>query len=104
MLLKNSTKVLVFNHYEKEEPVKIKKEAPLTTDESSPFCSNKYSFIEVKNVGKYTHDSLLWKYNNDLAPFKQRLEEFRKFIPRKRKTKAKKKIVYNNAKKLIASY
>ena len=40
------------------------------------------------------------RYNNYLAPFKQQLEEFKKFIPQKGKRKAKKKIVYNNARKL----
>ena len=41
------------------------------------------------------------RYNN-LAPFKQRLEEFKKFNPRKLKTKSKKKTVYSNAKKLYS--
>ena len=43
----------VFNHDEKEEPVKIKKDGPLTTVISSLLYNNKYSFIELKNVGKY---------------------------------------------------
>ena len=42
----------VFNHNEKEEPVKIKKERSLTAEKSSLFYNNKYSFIEVKNFGK----------------------------------------------------
>ena len=46
------------------------------------------------------HDSLVSRYDNYLAPFKQRLKEFNKFIPQKSKTKAKKKTLYNNAKKL----
>ena len=66
----------VFNHDKKEEPVKIKKERPLTTDKSSLFCNSKCSFIEFKNIGKDIDDSLVSKYNNYLAPFKQRLEEF----------------------------
>ena len=37
-----------------------------------------------------------------MAPFKQRLEEFKKFNPRKLKTKSKKKTVYSNAKKLYS--
>ena len=40
----------VFNHDEKEEPVKIKREEPLTFDEWSLFHNNKYSFSEFKNV------------------------------------------------------
>ena len=88
-----------FNHNEKEEPVKIKKEGPLTTDESSLFYNNKYSFIEFKNIGKYMDDFLVTRYINYLAPFKQRMEEFKKFTPGKAKTKAKKK---NNAKKLYS--
>ena len=39
-------------------------------------------------------------YNNYLVPFKERLEEFKKFAPRK--AKAKKKIVYNNTKNLYS--
>ena len=35
-----------------------------------------------------------------MTPFKQRLEEFKKCIAQKVKTKVKKKIVYNNARKL----
>ena len=65
----------VFNQDEKEESVKIKEEGPLRTDESSLYYGNKYSFIEFKNVGKYM-DGLVSGYNNNLAPFKQRLEEF----------------------------
>ena len=91
-----------FNHDEKEEPVKIKKEEPLTTDESSLFYNNKYRFIEFKNVGKYMDDSLVSRYSNYLAPFKQRFEEFKKLTPRILKTKAKKRTVYNNAKKLYS--
>ena len=45
-------------------------------------------------------DSLVTRYNNYLALFKQQLEEFKKFTPQKVKTKAKKKIVYNNTKNL----
>ena len=47
-------------------------------------------------------DSLVSRNSNYLAPFKQQLEEFQKFIPRKVKTKTKKKIVCNNAKKLYS--
>ena len=47
-------------------------------------------------------DSLVSRYNSYLAPFKQRLKEFKKFTPRAVKTKMKKKIVYNNAKKLYS--
>ena len=43
----------VFNHDEKEEPLKIEKEEPLTTDDLSLFYNNKYTFSEFKNVGKY---------------------------------------------------
>ena len=66
----------VFNHDKKEEPVKIKKERLLTTDKSSLSYNNKCSFIEFKNIGKYVDDSLVSRYNNYLAPFKQRSEEF----------------------------
>ena len=70
----------VSNHDEEEEetvktktekPVKIKKERSLTTDESSLFYSKKYSFSEWKNVEKYMDDSLVTRYNNYLAAFKQ---------------------------------
>ena len=71
----------VFNNDEKEEPVKIKKEAPLTTNELILFYNSKYSFTEFKNVGKYMDDSFPSRYNNYLAPFKQRLAEFQNFIP-----------------------
>ena len=90
----------VFNHDKIEKPVTLKIEGPLTTGESSLFYNSKYSFTEFQNAGKYMDDSLVSRYNNYLALLKQRLEEFKKFIPRKAKTKAKKKIVYNNAKKL----
>ena len=44
--------------------------------------------------------SLVSTYNNYLVPFKERLEEFKKFAPRK--AKAKKKIVYDNTKNLYS--
>ena len=72
----------------------------LTADESSLFYNNKYSFVEFKNAVKYIDDYLASRSNNYLTPFKQRLEEFKKCIAQKVKTKVKKKIVYNNAKKL----
>ena len=78
MLLNNSTQS--FDHVEQKEPVKIKKEGPIATDESSLFYNNKYSFTEFKNDGKYIHDSLVLKYNNYLAPFKQRLQEFKNLL------------------------
>ena len=65
-----------------EQPVAIKKQQPITikkkeiTDETSLVYYNKYSFIELKNVGKHMDDSLVPKYNYYLAPFKQQLEEF----------------------------
>ena len=90
----------VFNHDEKEEPVKIKKESPLITEKSSLFYNSKYSFIELKNVGKYMDDSLVSRYNNYLTLSKQQLEEFKKFTPQKVKAKEKKKILYHNAIKL----
>ena len=74
----------VINHDEKEKPVKIEKERPLTTDELSLFYKNKYSFIEFKNVGKYMDDSIVSRYNY-LALFKEQLEEFKRFIPQKQK-------------------
>ena len=83
----------VFNHHEKGEPVKIKKEISLRTDKSSLFYNSKYSFIEFKNVGKYLDDCCL-------ALFKQPLEEFKKFTHEKVKTKEKKKIVNHNAIKI----
>ena len=43
----------VFNHGEKEEPLKVEKEEPLTTDKLSLFYNNKYTFSEFKNIGKY---------------------------------------------------
>ena len=98
----------VSNHDEEEEtvktktekPVKIKKEGSLTTDESSLFYSKKYSFSEWKNVEKYMDDSLVTRYNNYLAAFKQWLNKFAKFTPRTVKTKMKRKIVSNSARKL----
>ena len=68
-----------------KEPVKIKEEGPITTDKSSLFYNNKYSFIEFKNLGKYIDNSLVSRYNNYLALFKQRLEEFKKSTPRNSK-------------------
>ena len=47
-------------------------------------------------------DFLVLRYNNYLAPFKQRLEEIKKFTLGKAKTKEKKTIAYNNAKKLYS--
>ena len=43
----------IFNHDEREEPLKIEKKEPLTTAESSLISKNKYSFSEFKNVEKY---------------------------------------------------
>ena len=98
MLLKNSNKVLIrFLIIIKKEPVKIKIEGASTTDELSLFYNSKYSFIEFKY-----DDSLVSIYDNYLAPFKQQLEEFKKFTSRKLKTKAKKRTVYNNAKTLYS--
>ena len=74
----------VFNHDKKEEPVKIKKEELLTTDESSPFYNNKYSFIEFGNVGKYCNLSFTIKYDR-LLLFYHRLSEFRNCDPRTHK-------------------
>ena len=54
-----------------EKPVQIRKEGSLTTDESSLFYNKKYSFSEWKNVEKYMDDSLVTRYNNYLAAFKQ---------------------------------
>ena len=58
----------VFNHDEKEEPVKIKEVEPLTIDKSRLFYNSKYSFIEFKNAGKYMDDFLVSIYINYLAP------------------------------------
>ena len=69
----------VSNYDEKEEPVKIQKERPLTTEESSLFYNNKYSFTEFKNVGKYYNLSFTTKCNS--------VNEFRNFAPRTEKTK-----------------
>ena len=74
----------VFNHDKKEESVKIKKEELLTTDESSPFYNNKYSFIEFGNVGKYCNLSFTIKYDR-LLLFYHRLSEFRNCDPRTHK-------------------
>ena len=75
----------IFNHDEKEEPLKIEKKEPLTTAESSLISNNKYSFSEFKNVEKYV---------------KQWLKEFKKFTPRTVKTKKNMKIMYSIARKL----
>ena len=52
----------VFNHDEKEEPVKIKKEESLTTDESNLVYNHKFSYKnkihEYKNIEKYVNESL----------------------------------------------
>ena len=92
----------VFNHDEEEEPFKIEKEEPLKTAKSSLMYNSKYSFNELKNVGKYEDESLVSRYNNYLTPFKQRLKWFKKFTPRTVKTQNNKKIVYNNARKLYS--
>ena len=85
-----------FNHDEKEELVKNKNEG----HESSLLYNKKNDFIEFRNVREYMDNSLVSTYNNYLVPFKERLEEFKKFAPRK--AKAKKKIVYNNTKNLYS--
>ena len=83
----------VLNHDEKEkEPVKIKKEEPLTINESSLFYNSKYTFSEFKNVAKYEDKSLKPRYKS-LTLFKQRLKEFKRFTPKTVKTRMKKKIV-----------
>ena len=61
----------------------------MTTEESSLFYNNKYSFTEFKNVGKCYNLSFTTKCNS--------LSEFRNFASRTEKTKIKKKIVYNNS-------
>ena len=43
----------IFNHDEKEEPIAIKKEEPLKTDESSLAYDSKYIFSNYRNVGKH---------------------------------------------------
>ena len=60
----------VFNYDEKEEPLKIKKEEPLTIDASSLFYNNKYAFNEFKNVGKYEDECLESRYNIYLTRLK----------------------------------
>ena len=86
-----------FNHDEKKkEPVKIKKEEPLTINESSLFYNSKYIFSEFKNVAKYEDESLESRCNS-LTPFKQQLKEFKRFTPKTVKTRMKKKIVYKYA-------
>ena len=77
----------IFNHDEREEPLKIEKKRPLTTAEPSLISNNKYSFSEFKNVEKYV---------------KQWLKEFKKFTPRTVKTKKNKKIMYSIARKLYS--
>ena len=69
-----------FNHDEKEEPVKIKKEGRLKTDDSSLVCNKRYSLSEFKNVGKYEDESLTTRFDN-MVSFNQRLKEFKKFTP-----------------------
>ena len=63
----------VFNHDEKEEPVKIKKEKSLTTDESNLVYNNKFSYKnkihEYKNIEKYVNESLAERYDNNLVLF-----------------------------------
>ena len=86
-----------FNYNEKEKPLKIEKEEPLTIDESSLFYNSKSTFNEINNVGKYEDESLESRYNNYSTPFKQRLKGFEKFTLRTMKTKKNKKIVYKNA-------
>ena len=87
----------VLNHDEKEkEPVKIKKEEPLTINESSLFYNSKYTFSEFKNVAKYEDKSLKPRYNS-FTLFKQQLKEFKRFTTKTVKTRMKKKIVQRNA-------
>ena len=63
----------VFNHDEKEEPVKIKKEESLTTDESNLVYNSKFSYKnkihEYKNIEKYVNESLTERYDNNLVLF-----------------------------------
>ena len=81
----------IFNYDEKEKPLKLK---PLIVDELSLF-HNKYAFTEFKNIGKHVDKSLESRHiNNYLTPFKQRLKEFEKIIPRRVETKKNKKIVF----------
>ena len=54
----------VFNHDEKEEPLKIEKEEPWIIDESSLFYNNKYRFSEFKHVEKYKYESLEFFMNS----------------------------------------
>ena len=70
----------VFNDGEKEEPIKIEKEEPLTTAESSLIYNNKYSFSEFKNVEKYENESLVSTYNNYLTQFNQQLKEVKNLL------------------------
>ena len=70
----------VFNHDEKKEPLKIRKEMPLLTDKSSLVYDSKYSFSEYRNVGKYYNLPFIIKYHR-LLPFYHRLCEFRNFAP-----------------------
>ena len=89
----------IFNRDEKEEPVTIKKEEPLKTEESSLVYDSKCIFSDYRNVGKYLQSFFMTKYDR-LRPFYHRLNDFRNIVTRTEETKIKKKIVYNNAKKL----
>ena len=83
----------IFNYDEREEPVKIKKEGPLTTDRWSLVWDSKYSFSEYRNVDKYYNLSFTTKYDR-LFSFYHRLNELRNFAPETEITETKKKIVW----------
>ena len=44
-----------FSYNEKEKPLKIEKEEPLTIDESSLFYNNKFTLNKFKNIEKYAN-------------------------------------------------
>ena len=93
ILLKTSTKILTrFLIMAKKRTIKNWEEEPLTTEESSPFYNNKYTFNEFKNAGKYEDESLESRYNNYLTPFIQRSKELEKFTYQTVKTKKNKTI------------
>ena len=79
----------------KEERVTTKKEKTTIISESKLTYGSRYSFSDNKNVKKYSGLSFTTKYDK-LLSFYHWLNELKNLIPRKEKTKNKKKNVYIN--------
>ena len=83
----------------KKEPVNIKKEKLVRTNESNLMYNRKHNFIQYKNDKNYIDNSLKTKYKK-LALFNNRLKKFKKHKARKEGAIIKKKSAHDNAVKL----